>query len=86
VAHTPEDCKNVFPTWRWLVGILFSLMLGIVSIVLAYENREREQEHEIITNRRDIQDVKRVLSVIEDRLIADMDTLKREARMLRGRR
>jgi hypothetical protein len=33
--HSVEDCKNVFPTWAWLVGILLGSAAGVGALVWA---------------------------------------------------
>jgi hypothetical protein len=33
--HSIEDCKNIFPTWAWLVGILLGSAAGVGALVWA---------------------------------------------------
>ena len=80
MAHNINDCKAVFVSWMWLVGILVLLCGGIGGLTMAYANKEAKQTRRIENNARDLQNVMRIVDVVQIRLIADMDTLKQEIR------
>ena len=84
MAHNPEECKDIFVPWRaglvGLASITGALIMGSIAGVLTFANVNAAQDRGIAENRKDIQDAARRYDMIERRLIADLDTLKRELR------
>ena len=39
-----EECKSVFPTWQWLVGIISGAIVITATCALVYATRETTQD------------------------------------------
>ena len=71
-----EECKNIFITWQWTIGILVTIIAGVAALTYAagvkISNTENSMErldndNVIIHNR---------LDVIDKRIGNDIDTIK----------
>jgi len=45
-----EECKNIFPTWSWVLGILGSLAIGTIIAASVYFPAESLQDNAIKEN------------------------------------
>lgn len=43
VTHQVEECKNVFVSWAWMIGVVISLSTAVVAGVVFYVPLENKQ-------------------------------------------
>jgi len=80
LAHTPEECKSIFVTWAKMFGILTASIVVAMGGTWQCATAEAQQNEHIREQTRKVARVERIVDVIENQLMADMDTLKRIAR------
>ena len=80
MAHNIEDCKSVFVTWVKMFAMLAASVAVAVGGAWRCAMVEAGQNQTIRDNVREIQNVTRIVDVLQIRLVADMDTLKTELR------
>jgi hypothetical protein len=44
LTHSPDECKSIFVTWTWLVGIVLGVACGVGGLVYGYTQREISQD------------------------------------------
>jgi hypothetical protein len=42
--HNISECKNVFVSWKWLVGIIVGIIMASILATMAYTNHENAQD------------------------------------------
>ena len=81
-AHSVDDCKNVFVTWQWLIGLILVIVTSIISLSYSAATKITKQEIDIKTLYTTDESLNYRVKSIEYTINKDMDTIKT---LLRGK-
>jgi hypothetical protein len=69
-----EECKSIFPTWTWIVGLLGGSILVIATCIYAYAQKETNQDAVSRDHATRIERVEKSVATI-DMINVKLDTL-----------
>lgn len=75
-THDVDECKNIFITWQWMIGIVLSIVIAIISIAYSAGAKISKNESSYQSLIEDNSIIKQRVDIIEIRSRCDMDTIK----------
>ena len=72
-----QECRNVFVSWRWLIGIVLTSLLGVSTLAMTYGITQQRQDSQIAQNEHEISIIKNSLPKIEDGLDEILKEMRR---------
>lgn len=71
-----EECKNIFVTWQWVIGIVITIVAGVAAITYAAGSKISTMEANTSMVQDDNKEIHKRLDVIDRKVFNDIDTIK----------
>ena len=81
MAHTPDECKSIFVSWQWLIGILGVSISVIATLSFSASRTITQTENDVKNLYISDENITKRIQTIEV-INKDMDTIKT---LLRGK-
>lgn len=71
-----EECKNIFVTWQWVIGIVITIVAGLAALTYAAGGKISSMESSTYNLQEDNKKINVRLDAIDRKIYNDIDTIK----------